>query len=161
MGTPFAPDGCSQGSRSYRNLPILRETYIRDPTKSAGTLPLGAGFHCHTKNGGRPKPDEGADWPRDRSGHRFVYRSSEGHCAEGFVKAVQRECVWFRCTHEGFWETQMMSDAILAKAWHMCHNGLVKPIKYHPAYAVRISMKDYHQEEWMTNIPLYAVCNIW
>ena len=22
-------------------------------------------------------------------------------------------------------------------------------------------MKDYHQEEWMTNIPLYAVCNIW
>ena len=32
--------------------------------------------------------------------------------------------------------------------------------KYHPAYAVRVSMKDYHQEEWMTNIPLYAVCNI-
>lgn len=32
--------------------------------------------------------------------------------------------------------------------------------KYHPEYAVRISMKDYRQEEWMTNIPLYAVCNI-
>ena len=32
--------------------------------------------------------------------------------------------------------------------------------KFHPAYAVRISMKDYQQEEWMTNIPLYAVCNI-
>lgn len=32
--------------------------------------------------------------------------------------------------------------------------------KYHPEYAVRISMKDYREEEWLTNIPLYAVCNI-
>lgn len=32
--------------------------------------------------------------------------------------------------------------------------------KFHPAYAVRISMKDYRQEERMTNIPLYAVCNM-
>ena len=32
--------------------------------------------------------------------------------------------------------------------------------KYAPAYAVRISMKDYSEEEWMTNLPLYAVSNI-
>ena len=32
--------------------------------------------------------------------------------------------------------------------------------KYAPAYAVRISMKDYREEEWMTNLPLYAVSNI-
>lgn len=32
--------------------------------------------------------------------------------------------------------------------------------KYHPACAVRVSMNDYREEEWMTNLPLYAVCNI-
>lgn len=32
--------------------------------------------------------------------------------------------------------------------------------KYNPEYAVRISMKDYREEEWLTNIPLYAVCNV-
>lgn len=32
--------------------------------------------------------------------------------------------------------------------------------KYNPAYAVRISMKDYREEEWLTNLPLYAVCNV-
>ena len=32
--------------------------------------------------------------------------------------------------------------------------------KYNPEYAVRISMKDYREEEWLTNIPLYAVCNL-
>lgn len=29
--------------------------------------------------------------------------------------------------------------------------------KYEPAYAVRISMADYRQDDWLTNIPLYAV----
>lgn len=29
--------------------------------------------------------------------------------------------------------------------------------KYMPAYAVRLSMNDYKEEEWLTNIPLYAV----
>lgn len=32
--------------------------------------------------------------------------------------------------------------------------------KFNPGYAVRISMKDYREEEWLTNIPLYAVCNV-
>lgn len=32
--------------------------------------------------------------------------------------------------------------------------------KYSPAYAVRISMKNYHEEDWVTNLPLYAVCNL-
>lgn len=32
--------------------------------------------------------------------------------------------------------------------------------KYNPEYAVRISMKDYKEEEWLVNFPLYAVCNI-
>lgn len=32
--------------------------------------------------------------------------------------------------------------------------------KYEPAYAVRISMSDYRQDDWLTNIPLYAVSNI-
>ena len=32
--------------------------------------------------------------------------------------------------------------------------------KYHPEYAVRLSMRDYRQEEWLTNIPLYSVKNI-
>lgn len=32
--------------------------------------------------------------------------------------------------------------------------------KYNPEYAVRTSMSDYREEEWMVNIPLYAVCNI-
>ena len=32
--------------------------------------------------------------------------------------------------------------------------------KYEPEYAVRLSMKDYRQEEWLTNVPLYAVKTI-
>ena len=32
--------------------------------------------------------------------------------------------------------------------------------KYEPAYAVRISMADYRQDDWLTNIPLYAAGNI-
>lgn len=32
--------------------------------------------------------------------------------------------------------------------------------KYHPAYAVRTSMRDYEEQEKFTNLPLYAVCNI-
>ncbi|MCI9439246.1 MAG: ATP-binding protein [Lachnospiraceae bacterium] len=32
--------------------------------------------------------------------------------------------------------------------------------KYKPAYAVRISLKDYQEEEWLINLPLYAVCNL-
>lgn len=30
--------------------------------------------------------------------------------------------------------------------------------KYHPEYAVRISMNNYREEEWLTNLPLFAVC---
>lgn len=29
--------------------------------------------------------------------------------------------------------------------------------KYQAAYAVRTSMSDYREQEWMTNIPLYAI----
>ena len=29
--------------------------------------------------------------------------------------------------------------------------------KYHPKYAIRTSMSDYRQEEWLTNVPLYAI----
>ena len=32
--------------------------------------------------------------------------------------------------------------------------------KYEPEYAVRLSMKDYRQEEWLTNVPLFAVKTI-
>ncbi len=32
--------------------------------------------------------------------------------------------------------------------------------KYNPGYAVRFSMLDYMEQEYLTNIPLYAVCNI-
>lgn len=32
--------------------------------------------------------------------------------------------------------------------------------KYQPTYAVRISMLDYKEEEWLTNLPLYAIFNI-
>ena len=32
--------------------------------------------------------------------------------------------------------------------------------KYEPAYAVRISMNNYREEEWLVNLPLYAACNI-
>ena len=32
--------------------------------------------------------------------------------------------------------------------------------KYHPACAVRTSMSDYREQEWMTNIPLYNICRI-
>jgi hypothetical protein len=32
--------------------------------------------------------------------------------------------------------------------------------KYHPKTALRLSMSDYRQEEWLTNIPLYAVKHI-
>lgn len=32
--------------------------------------------------------------------------------------------------------------------------------KFTPAYAVRVSMMDYQQEEWLVNLPLYAVCNL-
>jgi hypothetical protein len=29
--------------------------------------------------------------------------------------------------------------------------------KYHPSFAIRTSMSDFRQEEWMTNLPLYAI----
>ena len=29
--------------------------------------------------------------------------------------------------------------------------------KYQPSYAVRTSMSDYREQDWMTNIPLYAI----
>lgn len=32
--------------------------------------------------------------------------------------------------------------------------------KYEPKYAVRISMLDYVEQDYLTNVPLYAVCNI-
>ncbi len=32
--------------------------------------------------------------------------------------------------------------------------------KYQPEYAVRLSMKDYRQEQWLTNVPLYAAGTI-
>lgn len=32
--------------------------------------------------------------------------------------------------------------------------------KYHPENAVRTSMSDYREQEWMTNIPLYNICCI-
>lgn len=32
--------------------------------------------------------------------------------------------------------------------------------KYEPEYAVRVSMQEYRNEEWLTNIPLYAVSTI-
>lgn len=32
--------------------------------------------------------------------------------------------------------------------------------KYRPDHAIRLSMSDYREQEWMTNIPLYAVNNL-
>ena len=32
--------------------------------------------------------------------------------------------------------------------------------KFEPGYAVRFSMLDYIEQDYLTNIPLYAVCNI-
>lgn len=32
--------------------------------------------------------------------------------------------------------------------------------KYHPKYAVRTSISDYREQEWMTNIPLYNIYKI-
>ena len=32
--------------------------------------------------------------------------------------------------------------------------------KYNPPYAVRTSMMDYRKEEWMVNIPLYAISSL-
>lgn len=32
--------------------------------------------------------------------------------------------------------------------------------KYMPNYAVRISMSDYREQDWVVNIPLYAICNL-
>lgn len=32
--------------------------------------------------------------------------------------------------------------------------------KYQPEYAVRTSMSNYREQEWMVNLPLYAVKNI-
>ena len=29
--------------------------------------------------------------------------------------------------------------------------------KYQPKYAIRTSMSDYREQEWMTNIPLYNI----
>jgi predicted AAA+ superfamily ATPase len=33
-------------------------------------------------------------------------------------------------------------------------------LKYEPKYAIRTSMSDYRKEEWLTNIPLYAINSI-
>lgn len=32
--------------------------------------------------------------------------------------------------------------------------------KFQPEYAVRTSMSNYREQEWMTNIPLYAICRL-
>jgi predicted AAA+ superfamily ATPase len=30
-------------------------------------------------------------------------------------------------------------------------------LRYKPKYAIRASMSDYRKEEWLTNLPLYAI----
>ena len=32
--------------------------------------------------------------------------------------------------------------------------------KFHPAISIRFSLLNYKEQEWMTNIPLYAICNL-
>lgn len=32
--------------------------------------------------------------------------------------------------------------------------------KFKPEYAVRTSMSNYREQEWMVNIPLYAICRL-
>ncbi len=32
--------------------------------------------------------------------------------------------------------------------------------KYSPEYAVRTSMANYREQDWMTNLPLYAIRNL-
>ena len=32
--------------------------------------------------------------------------------------------------------------------------------KYHPKYAVRTSMSDYREQDWMVNVPLYDICRL-
>ncbi|MBQ7944634.1 MAG: DUF4143 domain-containing protein [Lachnospiraceae bacterium] len=32
--------------------------------------------------------------------------------------------------------------------------------KFQPEYAVRTSMSNYREQEWMTNVPLYAICRL-
>lgn len=33
-------------------------------------------------------------------------------------------------------------------------------LRYEPKYAIRTSMSDYRKEEWLTNLPLYAINGI-
>jgi len=33
-------------------------------------------------------------------------------------------------------------------------------LKYEPRYAIRTSMSDYREEEWLTNLPLYGINGI-
>ena len=32
--------------------------------------------------------------------------------------------------------------------------------KFHPATSIRLSLLNYKEQDWMVNIPLYAVCNM-
>ena len=41
--------------------------------------------------------------------------------------------------------------------------GLITKVycdKFKPESAVRTSMMDYQEQEWMVNIPLYTICNL-
>lgn len=46
-------------------------------------------------------------------------------------------------------ETNLQAKSL--KAYHA---------KFEPSYAVRTSMSDYRVDDWLTNIPLYAICNL-
>jgi len=32
--------------------------------------------------------------------------------------------------------------------------------KYDPKFSIRVSMADYREQDWMTNLPLYAVSEL-
>ncbi|MDY6394452.1 MAG: DUF4143 domain-containing protein [Bacteroidales bacterium] len=56
----------------------------------------------------------------------------------------------------------MNAVPIEVKAETNIHSQSLKAFynKFHPELSIRLSLLNYQEQDWMVNIPLYAVCNL-
>lgn len=98
-----------------------------------------------------------------------IFTEYKGALTEQFVMQELTGC---NCDYIGYWTNERSTAEV---DFVVQHDGMISPIevkadvnvraksfrsfcdKYKPEHAYRASLRPYHQEGWMTNIPLYSV----
>ena len=98
-----------------------------------------------------------------------IFTEYKGALTEQFVMQELTGC---NCDYIGYWTNERSTAEV---DFVVQHDGMISPIevkadvnvraksfrsfcdKYKPEHAYRASLRPYHQEDWMTNIPLYSV----